>query len=69
MRLYNFRRVFAPFGLKGGKDGMKGVNLYRRYSDNALINLGSKNNLWMEPLDSVIICTPGGGGWGDPNEK
>ena len=28
------------------------------------INLGAKNTASMQPGDRIIICTPGGGGWG-----
>lgn len=34
------RRVFAPYGLEGGKDGEKGANLILK--DGILLNLGSK---------------------------
>ena len=34
------RRVFAPYGLEGGKDGEKGTNLLLK--DGVLVNLGSK---------------------------
>ncbi|TPX13261.1 uncharacterized protein E0L32_006234 [Thyridium curvatum] len=33
------------------------------------INLGAKNSAPMKAGDRIIICTPGGGGWGRPGEK
>jgi len=31
-------------------------------------NLGGKNTASMKPGERIIICTPGGGGYGDLNE-
>jgi 5-oxoprolinase (ATP-hydrolysing) len=33
------------------------------------INLGAKNSAPMKAGDRIIICTPGGGGWGQKGEK
>ena len=33
------------------------------------INLGAKNSAAMEAGDRIIICTPGGGGWGKKGEE
>ncbi|KAK3941221.1 Hydantoinase B/oxoprolinase-domain-containing protein [Diplogelasinospora grovesii] len=33
------------------------------------INLGAKNTAPMKAGDRVIICTPGGGGWGKPGDE
>ncbi len=33
------------------------------------INLGAKNSAPMQPGDRIIICTPGGGGWGTPGTE
>ncbi len=56
------RRVFAPFGLEGGKPGKKGVNLFIR-KDGTTINLGSKNEIVAEPGERFRILSPGGGGF------
>lgn len=32
-------------------------------------NLGSKNSAPMKPGDRIVICTPGGGGWGTPGSE
>ncbi|KAI9167617.1 HyuA, N-methylhydantoinase A/acetone carboxylase, beta subunit [Paramyrothecium foliicola] len=81
------RRVFRPYGLKGGEDGQAGLNLWVRKVEkttweNSLkqfhdeeapkeieieerhINLGAKNSAPMKAGDRIIICSPGGGGWG-----
>ncbi len=62
------RRVFSPYGLFGGEDGEKGLNLLIR-KDGKIINLGSKNNLNVKQGDCIIINTPGGGGFGPKEER
>uniref|UniRef100_T1DC93 Putative 5-oxoprolinase n=1 Tax=Cupiennius salei TaxID=6928 RepID=T1DC93_CUPSA len=57
------RRVFAPYGLKGGGDGKMGSNLLIR-KDGRVINLGSKNSVQVFPGDAFLLQTPGGGGYG-----
>ncbi|CAG8552365.1 8281_t:CDS:2 [Ambispora gerdemannii] len=64
------RRVFHPYGLNGGKDGACGLNLLIRKNENGderVLNLGGKNSVEVKSGDRVIICTPGGGGWGPPS--
>ncbi|MGB5684506.1 MAG: hydantoinase B/oxoprolinase family protein, partial [Candidatus Electrothrix sp.] len=58
------RRVFAPYGLKGGEDGKRGENIFIRNNGRRL-NLGGKNAIQTEAGDRLRICTPGGGGWGN----
>ncbi|QLL32484.1 hypothetical protein HG536_0C06540 [Torulaspora globosa] len=59
------RRVIAPHGLNGGKDGSRGLNLWvRGSSGNSIINLGGKNTVNVSVGDRIIIMTPGGGGCG-----
>ncbi|KAG9295775.1 hypothetical protein G9A89_009003 [Geosiphon pyriformis] len=62
------RRVYHPYGLKDGKDGARGLNLWVRNVDGnvRIINLGGKNSVKVSSGDRVVICTPGGGGWGAP---
>lgn len=57
------RRVIAPHGINGGKDGSRGENLWVRNSTGALINVGGKNTIYAQPGDRFIIKTPGGGGF------
>lgn len=57
------RRVHAPRGLKGGKDGVRGVN-YLITKDKRRVYLGGKNSIKVEAGEILQILTPGGGGWG-----
>lgn len=61
------RRVFAPYGLEGGEDGKKGLNLLIR-KNARIINLGSKNSVDVFPGDAFVLQTPGGGGFGRPEK-
>lgn len=56
------RRVYAPYGLRGGDPGQGGVN--RLIRDGEEINLGGKWTGRLLPGDRIVIETPGGGGWG-----
>ncbi|KAI3687397.1 hypothetical protein L1987_81092 [Smallanthus sonchifolius] len=57
------RRVHAPRGLNGGKDGARGVN-YLVTKDKRRVYLGGKNSIEVEAGEILEILTPGGGGWG-----
>lgn len=57
------RRSFAPYGLNGGGDGMRGQNLWLK-KNGRVINLGGKNTAMMEAGDRIVIESPGGGAWG-----
>lgn len=61
------RRVFAPYGLHGGEDGQKGLNLMLK-ADGRVIYLGSKTAINVEPGDVFQLNAPGGGGYG-PADK
>jgi 5-oxoprolinase (ATP-hydrolysing) len=63
------RRVFAPFGIEGGEDGQKGLNLYVNSKINKIFNIGAKNTINVNPGDAIIIMTPGGGGYGKKENK
>lgn len=72
------RRVFRPYGMKGGSSGQAGLNVWVRRVpkpdtgsnsgepeyEERFCNLGSKNSAPMNAGDRIIIHTPGGGGWG-----
>ncbi|WFD34221.1 5-oxoprolinase (ATP-hydrolyzing) [Malassezia cuniculi] len=74
------RRVYEPYGLAGGENGKRGLNLWikqRRAEDGDLspqdsrprvINLGGKATTRMGAGDRIIIHTPGGGGFGAPTD-
>jgi N-methylhydantoinase B len=57
------RRVYAPYGLSGGKDGMPGkAEVLRR--DGSVEKLPGKVNLRLRKGERVRIESPGGGGFG-----
>ncbi|CAG8570843.1 4023_t:CDS:10 [Paraglomus occultum] len=63
------RRVYYPYGLNHGKFGARGLNLLiRKEGDGSsrVLNLGGKNTVKVNAGDRIVICTPGGGGWGAP---
>jgi 5-oxoprolinase (ATP-hydrolysing) len=57
------RRVYAPYGIKGGEAGAKGLNLLRKANGERKA-LGHREALKVDKDDSIIIETPGGGGYG-----
>lgn len=62
------RRVFQPYGIQGGSPGAPGLNLLHR-SKGKTINLGGKTSVSLEPGDIFTLHTPGGGGYGDQNQR
>ena len=58
------RRAFQPYGLNGGGNGARGLNLLRRAHDGRIVSLGGKNTVRVQRGDTLTICTPGGGGYG-----
>lgn len=63
------RRVVAPHGINGGKDGQKGINLWIKNDGKNIINIGSKNSIKVHPGDRIVIKTPGAGGCGMKENK
>ncbi len=59
------RTKMQPWGLRGGRPGAPGEYLLRR-RDGSLVTLPSKCTVQLERGDTLIIRTPGGGGYGDP---
>ncbi|PIO53567.1 hypothetical protein TELCIR_25093, partial [Teladorsagia circumcincta] len=62
LALLTERRVFAPYGLKGGGNGARGVNVLKKRS--RTVNLGGKITLRVDAGDILHLQTPGGGGYG-----
>lgn len=62
MTVNSERRIYAPYGLRGGEDGLKGEN--RLIQGGQSRSIGGKFTTQVGPGDQVIIETPGGGGWG-----
>ena len=63
--LSNHRRI-NPFGLAGGEPGKTGRNRVVR-ADGREEQLGGTAQLSLASGDRLIIETPGGGGFGDPD--
>jgi 5-oxoprolinase (ATP-hydrolysing) len=57
------RRHVAPSGLAGGEPGAVGRNWVER-ADGTREELGAKATVHMQPGDTFVIETPGGGGYG-----
>ncbi|KAM4688297.1 5-oxoprolinase isoform 1-T2 [Discoglossus pictus] len=62
------RRSFRPYGLQGGSPGAPGLNLLQR-ADKRTINLGGKTSVSLQPGDIFTLHTPGGGGYGTPEDN
>jgi len=65
--LLSERRNRPPYGIKGGAPGACGENLLVR-ADGSTVDLAGKTSRSVEPGDLVVIRTPGGGGFGRPQE-
>jgi 5-oxoprolinase (ATP-hydrolysing) len=57
------RRAYSPYGIKEGKPGKCGENLLRK-SDGSTVSLRHRESLRINAGESIIIKTPGGGGYG-----
>jgi 5-oxoprolinase (ATP-hydrolysing) len=64
--LLSERRVFYPYGMNGGSDGARGVNMLYRHQTRSTFNLGGKASFHVDKGDVLTINTPGGGGYGSP---
>uniref|UniRef100_A0A6Q2ZDL2 5-oxoprolinase, ATP-hydrolysing n=1 Tax=Esox lucius TaxID=8010 RepID=A0A6Q2ZDL2_ESOLU len=62
------RRSTRPYGLHGGESGASGLNLLHR-ADGRVLNLGAKTTVNLEPGDVFCLYTPGGGGYGEKDER
>jgi len=62
------RRETNPKGLFGGKPGAKGVNKIIR-TDGSVEILPCRGRWTLNPGDIISVQTPGGGGYGPPNER
>ncbi|MFZ4807948.1 MAG: hydantoinase B/oxoprolinase family protein [Hyphomicrobiaceae bacterium] len=60
------RRLFAPYGLHGGADGMPGQNSITDHAGTRHDKPG-KASFTLEDGEIVMVETPGGGGWGAPS--
>lgn len=62
------RRVLEPYGMAGGGAGKCGLNLLVK-KDGRVINLGGKTAVDVEAGDVFSMKTPGGGGFGAPQDN
>lgn len=62
------RRVLHPYGMNGGGSGKCGQNLLRK-STGQTIYLGGKTAIDIKTGDTFALKTPGGGGYGAPNDN
>jgi 5-oxoprolinase (ATP-hydrolysing) len=65
--LSNGRKIGA-FGMAGGKPGVVGENIVER-SDGRVEKLAHIGEVSVQPGDVMVICTPGGGGYGEAIDK
>jgi len=61
-------RKVAPFGVAGGKPGALGHNWVER-ADGEVVELSGTDSIEMNAGDVFVVETPGGGGYGPPQEK
>ena len=69
LSLVTERRVSQPWGLAGGDPGAVGENwLLPQGDEERVVRLGDKVTLRLRAGDVLRVLTPGGGGWGAPEE-
>ena len=61
------RRAVSPRGIRGGGDAQPGRNWVERGSG-VIETLGATGHADMQPGDTFVILTPGGGGFGEEQE-
>lgn len=66
--LLSERRNYQPYGKKGGGKALKGQNFLKKLN-NKLEKLPHRIDLNVNAGESIIINTPGGGGYGMSSEK
>jgi 5-oxoprolinase (ATP-hydrolysing) len=59
-------RASGPYGMAGGRDGAPGRQVVIR-ADGTRQGLGSVAGCRVRPGDRLLLETPGGGGWGEPD--
>jgi N-methylhydantoinase B len=62
------RTKINPWGLNGGEPGALGEYMIVK-RNGEILKLPSKCTVQMEEGDSLIVHTPGGGGFGDPKKR
>jgi 5-oxoprolinase (ATP-hydrolysing) len=67
LSLLTQHRVEAPYGMAGGSPGARGRQRLVR-ATGEVEELASLDGREVGPGDRLILATPGGGGWGTPEE-
>lgn len=57
------RRIYAPYGIAGGAPGKRGANFLKK-ANGDILKLPHRTTMGVNKGDSVVIKTPGGGGYG-----
>ncbi len=65
INLITGHREVPPFGLAGGEPGACGINELRR-ADGSVKRLEGRDRVFLEAGDAIVMHTPGGGGFGQP---
>jgi N-methylhydantoinase B len=65
--LLSDRRIYPPYGLAGGGPGRCGENWW--ISGESAKSLPGKIQFRIPAGDRLLVCTPGGGGWGRAREQ
>ena len=68
LSLLSQHRTERPYGMAGGKPGKAGAQQIIK-SNGKIIPVAGTDHHYMDKGDRFILETPGGGGWGDPNDK
>ena len=68
LNVLSSRREIAPYGIKGGLPGEVGVNRVLR-ADGTVENHPGVFRTEVHPGDVFEVSTPGGGGYGPPDER
>jgi len=68
MSILSERRTLHPYGMAGGEDGATGRNLLIK-KNGIVVNMGGRCSGKLELGERLRIETPGGGGYGTPEEK
>ena len=66
------RRVHQPYGMLGGENGESGANYWVKKTEDGgerWVNIGSRGQVSMQTGDRCVVYTPGGGGWGVPEDE
>ncbi|MEJ2115649.1 MAG: hydantoinase B/oxoprolinase family protein, partial [Gammaproteobacteria bacterium] len=61
-------RKVPPYGLAGGESAQVGNNRVE-HTDGSITQLSGVDQIQLSPGDVFVIETPGGGGYGDPDDK